>query len=119
MCCSYQKENFYKWELDKRKKNSLPPYTNLISIIIENTNPNLASNYANKTATYLKKISGLVIFGPTPAPLFKLRKKFRYRLLIRFSKNSFQKKKLKENIMKLNMSKFSKIKIDVDPYNFL
>ncbi len=119
ICCSYQKENFYKWELNKRKKNSLPPYTNLISIIIENTNRNLASNHAYKTATYLKKISGLVIFGPTPAPLFKLRKKFRYRLLIRFSKNSLQKKKLKESLMKLNLSKFSKIKIDVDPYNFL
>ena len=119
MCCSYQKENFYNWELNKRKKNNLPPYTNLISIIIENINPNIARNYANKTATYLKRISGVVIFGPTPAPIFKLRKKFRYRLLIRFNKNSLHKKKLKENLMKLNASKFSKIKIDVEPYNFL
>ena len=119
MCSSYQKENFYKWELEKRKKYMLPPFVNLISIIIENNNSMIVKKHAYETISLLKTSLGLMIFGPTPAPIFKLRNKYRYRILIKFEKSSIYKQDVRESLMKLIFNKGTKIKIDVDPYNFL
>ena len=91
MCSLYQKEDFYKWELEKRKKYKLPPFVNLISIIIENNNPSIAKKHAYETISFLKKSLESMVFGPTPAPIFKLRNKYRYRILIKFEKSSIYK----------------------------
>ena len=119
MCSLYQKEDFYKWELEKRKKYRLPPFVNLISIIIENNNPSIAKKHAYETISFLKKSFESMVFGPTPAPIFKLRNKYRYRILIKFEKSSIYKHKIRERLMKIIFNKGTKIKIDVDPYNFL
>lgn len=119
MCSLYQKENFYKWELEKRKKYRLPPFVNLISIIIENNKPSIAKKHAYETISLLKTSLESMVFGPTPAPIFKLRNKYRYRILIKFEKSSIYKHKIRERLMKIIFNKGTKIKIDVDPYNFL
>ncbi len=119
MCSSYQKENFYKWELKKRKKYRLPPFVNLISIIIENNNPSIAKKHAYETISLLKVNLESRVFGPTPAPIFKLRNKYRYRILIKFEKSSIHKQEIRERLMKIIFNKGTKIKVDVDPYNFL
>ena len=119
MCSLYQKEDFYKWELEKRKKYKLPPFVNLISIIIENNNPSIAKKHAYETISFLKKSLESMVFGPTPAPIFKLRNKYRYRILIKFEKSSIYKHKIRECLMKIIFNKGTKTKIDVDPYNFL
>ena len=41
----------------KRKKYKLPPFVNLISIIIENNNPSIAKKHAYETISFLKKVS--------------------------------------------------------------
>ena len=119
MCSLYQKEDFYKWELEKRKNYKLPPFVNLISIIIENNNPSVAKKHAYETISLLKTSLESMVFGPTPAPIFKLRNKYRYRILIKFEKSSIYKHKIRERLMKIIFNKGTKIKIDVDPYNFL
>ena len=103
----------------KRKKYKLPPFVNLISIIIENNNPSIAKKHAYETISFLKKSFESMVFGPTPAPIFKLRNKYRYRILIKFEKSSIYKHKIRECLMKIIFNKGTKTKIDVDPYNFL
>ena len=119
MCCSYEKKKFYSYELQKRESRNLPPYKNLISILLENKNPKILKTQSQQTCETVKKISGLEVFGPNPAPIFKLRSKFRYRILLKFDKSFDNKKLLKKNLMALRHNRGTKIRIDVDPYNFL
>ena len=64
-----------------------------------------------------KKVEGRVL-GPVSAPIFRLKKKYRIRLLIRGSKTL----KLQNSIAKIiPIYKFSsgiKLSVDVDPINF-
>ena len=64
-----------------------------------------------------KNIEGKVL-GPVNAPIFKLKKKYRIRLLIRGSKSMKLQNSLKKIILKYKFSSGIKLSVDVDPINF-
>ena len=112
-------ENFYAEELLKREKYYLPPYSKLVALIINSTNKLAAENIAQELSTYLKKIPEVRVLGPVAAPIFFLRKQYRYRILLKLSKELavaeiFQP--IKGTIDKL---KQVSVKIEVDPVNFM
>ena len=57
---------------------------------------------------HFKKSFESMVFGPTPAPIFKLRNKYRYRILIKFEKSSIYKHKIRECLMKIIFNKGTK-----------
>ena len=58
------------------------------------------------------------VLGPVNAPIFRLKKKFRFRLLIRGKKNLQLQNSLARLILKFKFSKGIKLTVDVDPINF-
>ena len=58
------------------------------------------------------------ILGPVNAPVYKIKKKFRNRLLIRSKKVSTIQKKLSFILKSFNLSSGIKLTVDVDPINF-
>ena len=109
---------FYNYEITKREKFRLPPFTRFIAIIISDKNQNIAQNTAEEMANFFKKQKELVTYGAIAAPLFFLRGRYRYRILLKQEKhNNFMMlvKPYLHNIMTAR----SQIKIDVDPYNFI
>ena len=75
-----------------------------------------------KNAFYFKtflenKISAKVL-GPVSAPIFRLKKKFRVRLLIRGSKSLKLQNSISKLIAKYKFSNGIKLTVDVDPINF-
>ena len=58
------------------------------------------------------------ILGPVNAPVFRIKRKFRSRLLIRAKKNSNIQKKLKMILKEIKFSKGMKLTVDVDPVSF-
>ena len=67
----------------------------------------------------LKKFKNLSVYGPSPSPIFKIRNKFRYRFLLKFSKDNKEKNVIKEMLLNLKNNKSLDIKIDVDPLSFI
>ena len=65
-----------------------------------------------------KKIYSEKILGPVNAPVFRIKRKFRSRLLIRAKKNSNIQKKLKMILKEIKFSKGMKLTVDVDPVSF-
>ena len=63
------------------------------------------------------KINGKIL-GPVNAPLFRLKKKYRVRLLIRGPKNLQLQNSLAEIIPKYKFSSGIKLSVDVDPISF-
>ena len=109
---------FLDRELEIRKKNKLPPYERFIALILTGENEQRLEKEAFNFKNFLDDKITAKVLGPVSAPIFRIKRKFRVRLLIRGPK-SF---KLQNSISKLiSQYKFShgiKLTVDVDPINF-
>ena len=110
--------HFLKKELLLRKEKKLPPFYRLISLIISGKNESLIMKFAINIKSKLPKINEVNVLGPVTAPISKLRKKFRYRILIRYPKDLFIQKYLSKSLNKIKMIPGIKLEVDVDPINF-
>ena len=109
---------FLEKELEIRRKNNLPPFERFISLILSGRNKEKVEALGFKIKERLEKNLNLKILGPVSAPIFKINKNFRFRLLIRSKKSQKIQKQL-SNILN-NYTNSSKIKlvVDVDPISF-
>jgi len=56
--------------------------------------------------------------GPVDSPLLKIKKKYRSRLLLRYSNGVLVQKKITKLLESLKISSKIKLTVDVDPVNF-
>ena len=109
---------FLERELEIRKKNKLPPYQRFISLILTGENEKKLEKEAFNFKNFIaNKINGKIL-GPVNAPIFRIKKKFRIRLLIRGSKSMKMQNSLAKIIPKYKFFKGIKLSVDVDPINF-
>ena len=109
---------FLQKELSLRKEKRLPPFYRLISLIISGKNESLIMKFAINIKSKLPKINEVNVLGPVLAPITKLRKKYRCRILIRYPKNLFIQKYLSQILNKIKITPGIKLEVDVDPINF-
>ena len=79
---------FYEQEIEFRESLLYPPFTNAASILLRCVNENSLVNVANALASELNvhkkdKYPTVEIRGPVPAPLSKIKGKYRWHLLLR------------------------------------
>ena len=109
---------FLDRELEIRKKNRLPPYERFISLILTGENEQKLERDAFYFKIFLDEKINAKVLGPVSAPIFRLKRKFRIRLLIRGSKSLKLQNSISELIEKYKFSKGIKLTVDVDPINF-
>ncbi|NIS60521.1 MAG: primosomal protein N' [Proteobacteria bacterium] len=81
---------FCREELRFRKELGYPPFSRLINIRIEATSQNRAVKSSEEMGEWGRKLlkkrfygTGIEILGPSPAPLVKIKGKYRYQMLIK------------------------------------
>jgi len=110
--------NFLENELEIRKKYNLPPYERFIAIILTASNEKKLFDFSNELKNYLsKKIIGKIL-GPVQAPIYKIKKKYRNRLLIRASKSMTIQNNLSKALKNFKIQPEIKLTVDVDPISF-
>jgi primosomal protein N' (replication factor Y) len=84
---------FYREELRFREELGYPPFSRLINIRIEATSQKRATKAAEEMGEWGRKLlkkelygGRIEILGPSPAPLVKLKGKYRYQMLIKGKK---------------------------------
>jgi len=111
-------EIFLNKELEIRKKNNLPPFQRFISLILTGENEIKLEKEAIKFKLSIQnKIHGKVL-GPVSAPIFRLKRKYRVRLLIRGPKTLKLQNSLALIISRYKFSSGIKLSVDVDPISF-
>jgi primosomal protein N' (replication factor Y) len=109
---------FLERELNIRKKNKLPPFQRFISLILTGDNELKLEKEAYKFKTFIEnKLYGKIL-GPVNAPIFRLKKKYRIRLLIRGAKTLKLQNSLATIIPNYKFLPGIKLSVDVDPINF-
>lgn len=105
---------FYNYEMNNRHKLDYPPYYYLTLIRITSKDYKLASEEITKVKNYLnnKIKSNIILLGPTPANIFKLKNIYRFQIILKYKKESDILSILNEldNIYKTN----SKVNLEID-----
>ena len=109
---------FLDKEIEIRKKNNLPPFQRFISLIFTGVNESKLEKEAFKFKIFIEnKVNGKIL-GPVSAPIFRLKKKYRIRLLIRGPKTLKLQNSLAIIIANYKLSSGIKLSVDVDPISF-
>ena len=105
-------------ELKLREKNNLPPFERFISLILTASKENkLEEESQNLKQVLLNSLDDKVL-GPVNAPIYRVKGKYRQRLLIRSKKGSKIQNKLAEILNKHKLPSEIKLTVDVDPITF-
>ncbi|MHC0448999.1 MAG: replication restart helicase PriA [Candidatus Lariskella arthropodorum] len=121
----YDREGFLRSELNDRELAMMPPFARLALITFSCANESKLLEFIRSV-----RIDTEYMLGPTPAPIFKLRSMYRYRVIARVpthhSKNRVGTPKpiniqnmVQKFIGSLPQQNCIKIKIDIDPYTFI
>ena len=111
-------EIFLDKEIEIRKKNNLPPFQRFISLILTGNKENELEKEALKFKLFISNNINGKILGPVSAPIFKLKSKYRVRLLIRGAKTLKLQNSLASIIPKYKFASGIKLSVDVDPISF-
>ena len=111
-------EKFLIKELEIRKLNKLPPFQRFIAIIVSSKLKENSFRGAQEISNNLLKLKEFDVLGPVDAPIFRVKNKFRTRLLLRCNNRPLVQKKLIKALDNLKISSKIKLTVDVDPINF-
>ena len=109
---------FLEKELELRRSNNLPPFQRFISLIVTGTDEKKVEEDSAKLKNSIEKFIDGKVLGPVNAPIFRLKRKFRVRLLVRGKKSLNIQNSLAKIISKFKFSSGIKLTVDVDPINF-
>ena len=110
---------FIEAELKMREKSNLPPYGRLATITISDTNEESLMKFGNYLFSKIPISNNVEVLGPAPAPILKIRNRYRYKFLIKASKNISIQKFIKNWLEGIKKPRTIRLLIDIDPYNFL
>ena len=114
-----KKEKFQEAELKTRENNNLPPYGRLASIILSDTNSFKLVEFCNKLKKSIPHSDEIIVLGPVPAPMTKVRGRTRYRFLLKSGKETNIQKYLDFWMNNLKKPSSIRLTVDIDPYYFL
>ena len=113
------RESFMNFEKQSRQVLGYPPYGKLAALIISGADQYTTGAVAaefGKTAPHTDYVS---VLGPAPAPLFLLRDRYRYRLMLKTAKNINIQEVLAQWLQMVKVPSAVKVEVDIDPYSFM
>jgi primosomal protein N' (replication factor Y) (superfamily II helicase) len=116
---SYNRQKFIEEEMNTRKAMHMPPFGRLAAVIISSTQEKKLIDFSKELVRVAPITKEIQILGPAPALIYKIRGKFRYRVLIKTKRNINIQKYFNAWIENLKVPSHVHMKIDIDPYYFL
>ena len=113
------RDAFLALETALRKDAQMPPFARLAAVILSAGDQMLVEQFANQMAAQKPAYKDVDIFGPAPAPIARIRGRYRIRFLIRTPKQVNIQQILRDWIDKQPVPSGILLQIDIDPYNFL
>lgn len=123
---AHDRDGFYKLELGARKQWGDPPFGRMIAVIVDGLDERLVEEGAKALAMGWKELGvrnqeleGVRLLGPAPAPVAKIRDKYRYRLLVKGPAGVLLQGLVKGWIEGVAVPKSVRVTVDVDPVSFM
>lgn len=113
------RNGFLEFEKNSRRLLHYPPYGKLAALIVSGTNSALVERTAidlGRTAPHTEHIE---VLGPAPAPLYLLKDKYRFRLLLKTSRLINIQNVITQWLAMNNIPNNVRVEVDIDPYSFM
>ena len=118
---------FFESEISLRMELGYPPFARLALIRVFGPDERTVADMAERAASEARNLIGdaapedLELFGPAPAPMTRLREKYRYQMMLRSKTASERHRILLAWIPKVRktLPEGVGMTVDVDPYNLL
>lgn len=117
--CSGDRDGFMRTDMMGRKAAQMPPYGMLIAIIIEGQKETVLQKYCQDLATAAPILHGAKIMGPITAQIYQIRNWYRMRFLVAGGTNMALQPVIERWISKVKQPVNIRVKIDVNPINFM
>jgi primosomal protein N' (replication factor Y) len=114
----YNRTKFYTYEFKQRKDFNMPPFSQLFKITFSDTNSERAMKNALKFVSEFEYNSEVEILGPAPSAIIRLNKLYRHNIIIK-TNNNFDLQKFLYNQLDKKELKNLKMRIDINPMNFI
>ena len=113
-------DDFWVSESKQRELACMPPFGKLVGIIISSSNLESAKFLANqlkKNTEALDKI-GATVYGPAPAPIARIKRRHRIRLLIKSPRTPGLQDAVRKWVSIVSIKGDLRLSIDIDPQSF-
>ncbi len=112
---------FYSEELPIREELHLPPYGHMLTIHFSGSDPTRIEACAAQLMEHLKPCldSETIVTDPAPAPVEKIKGKYRYIAAFRYGKLGALKQRLRYELCTLRPTKDVQIYADIDPLSMM
>jgi primosomal protein N' (replication factor Y) (superfamily II helicase) len=117
---SGDRETFLDREIRQRQLGLLPPYGRLAALIVTAREKDVAERYAREIARRAPAADRIELLGPAEAPIFVVRGRYRWRLLLKAPREIDLQGYLRAWLSDMPHPKGDlQLSVDVDPYSFL
>ena len=114
------RDAFLAREIGARKAAMLPPFGRLAALLVSAGSRDAAKSYARSLARAAPSAAKIEVLGPAEAPVAVIRGRFRFRLLVKATREADMQAYLRLWLKETPKPKGDvRLIIDVDPYSFL
>jgi len=117
---SGDRDTFYEREIAARREAGMPPFGRLAAILVTASDRARAEAYAREVARHAPQAEKIHVLGPAEAPLSVIRGRYRYRLLVKATREADLQAYLRLWLADVPKARGDiRLTVDVDPYSFL
>jgi len=116
---SGDRDEFVVLDLENRRRAGMPPFGQLIALIVESRSEQALNDYCKALAAAAPNISGGRIMGPIEAEMYLVRNWYRMRFLVSGGETSALQPAVQKWLDKVKRPASIRLKIDVGPQSFL
>ncbi|WP_282601958.1 primosomal protein N' [Paracoccus sp. PARArs4] len=118
---SGQDETFWDAEAAGRQAAGMPPFARLAGIILSHPDQAAVADFARHLAERALPLGqiGADLWGPAPAPIARVRGRFRMRMLIRAPRQAPLQQAIADWLEGIKLPTNMRLSVDIDPQSFL
>ena len=117
--CNCDRDSFMQTDMAGRKMANMPPYGQLIAVIVEGQREQVLQTYCNTLRDAVPNLKGAKIMGPITAQIYQIRNWYRMRFLVAGARNANLQPVVSRWLSSVKQPANIRVKIDVNPMNFM
>ena len=114
-----ERDDFLAAEAEGRMGLGFPPYGRLAAIILRSDNEQALKTAAEAHRAAIPNGEGVEVWGPAPAPLYRLRGQMRVRFLVKARRDVHIQRFIETWLKDMKLRGSVRRSVDIDPYSFL
>lgn len=117
--CAGDRDEFMGSDMESRRAAKMPPFGQLIAVIVEANKETTLKKYCDELSRAAPQLNGGKIMGPIAAQIYQIRNWYRMRFLISGDANANLQPVVRDWLNKVKQPANVRVKIDVNPMNFM